>query len=964
MKKYLILAILIFSPINHVISQQSETELKESFLAAESYFLFEEYNEALPLYLTLNRAYPSNSNYHFKIGVCYLNNPFEKEKSIYYLEKAITNMDPRYKTNSFKETSAPMEAMFYLGNAYRVNNQIKKARECYNKFLNQIDETVYDIQLVKDQLTACTVAENLMKKPVDFDIMILPEPINTRFSDMNPVLSDDETKMAYISKLQFYDAVFYTEKVDGKWTPPRNIIPELGVDGDVYPTCLSSDGKEMYFYRNDEYAGNIYFSRMVNGKWTPIVKLNENINTKYWESHACVSKDGKTLYFTSNRKEGYGELDIYFSKRQANGDWGPPKNLGPSINTKYNEDTPFITEDGKKIYFSSYGHYNMGGYDIFMSIRKNDTTWTKPVNIGYPINTTDDNTFFHPVLNGEAAYYSFYDEKGLGRYDIYRYVLYSPDNPRKFLITGQLDYPGENVKGSEVNIIVSDPAKGSIIVNTNPDNTGKFTLELPAGNYNMNVESEKFQKSSYNLIIPSTAPRTGITLPDPIRLKPRISALSPEEMDRLLQVTDTFITTRDNKPVRIKYNAERGSQVTIELYHESTPVSAEKIKIYQPDQSFTFRPKDGTNTVIFSLKDDKGNIVVKSVKVVKETPETLKKQEKTGTTVVPVKETVPEEQKTTLESYRQELILRSDTLLRDVLTKLDLEKEGIKTPEDLIRYLQSNAEKYGYPASDVDKLLQEYPADDFKDLDKLRMKLAGVSSGALAAYLTKMNLNELDIRSAEELTGHLRNNSTALGFRKEDVNTALLASAFPENLRGIITEMISNSTGRLQKAIKKLDPSREGIKSYDELILYLLDNSDKYGYNKEDVQQLVLKVSPYKSLKEFIEEMKSMARGNLKSVLDTLDPAKQRIYSINGLIHYLTGNSEQLGISEQEIWDILARISMAELNKPEKTSSLPVEPVKPEKNKLFCTIGAILLVALFILLLILMIRRKKRGSIK
>jgi len=409
--------------MSFVNSQISDSELKNAFISAESYFLFEEYNEALPLYIKLNRAYPENDNYNFKIGVCYLNNPYEKNKSIFYLEKAITNISPKYRENSFTESSAPLEALFYLGNAYRINNRLDKAREYYVKFITQLDPAVYKVELVKEQLAACDAAEKLKINPVDIDATNLAEPVNTRFSEINPVLSGDETKMVFVSKLQFYDAVFYTQKVNGKWTYPRNILPELKADDDVYPTCLSFDGMEMFVYRNDEFLGNIYTSKLVNGKWAPLVKLNDNINTKYWESHASISKDGNTLYFTSNRKNSYGGLDIYYSKKLANGEWGTPKNIGPVINTKYNEDTPFITEDGSRIFFSSYGHYNMGGYDIFMSLRINDTLWAEPVNLGYPLNTTDDDLFFNPIGNGRIAYYSMFDESGFGRNDIYRINL-------------------------------------------------------------------------------------------------------------------------------------------------------------------------------------------------------------------------------------------------------------------------------------------------------------------------------------------------------------------------------------------------------------------------------------------------------------------------------------------------------------------------------------------------------------
>jgi hypothetical protein len=163
----------------------------------------------------------------------------------------------------------------------------------------------------------------------------------------------------------------------------------------------------------------------VNGAWTSIKKLNKNINTKFYESHASVSADGKKLYFTSNREGGQGNLDIYVSEKDASGDWGPAVNLGAAINTPFNEDTPFVTENDSVLYFSSEGHSSMGGFDNFKS-QKSGTAWKTPTNIGYPINTTDDDKFFQPVNNGENAYYSMttdYKKKeifylGMGKTDV------------------------------------------------------------------------------------------------------------------------------------------------------------------------------------------------------------------------------------------------------------------------------------------------------------------------------------------------------------------------------------------------------------------------------------------------------------------------------------------------------------------------------------------------------------------
>lgn len=179
--------------------------------------------------------------------------------------------------------------------------------------------------------------------------------------------------------------------------------------------------------RNDQDVFNLYVSRFDNGLWSSPDKLNNNINSNYAETHACISDDGMTLYFTSNRPGGYGGFDIYKSTINSEGKWQEAVNLGPKINTPFDETTPFITEDGQTLYFSSKGHYNIGGYDIFFA-KKNGENWSDPENLGFPFNTTDDDVFFFPLKNGSVAYYSKYKETGYGDNDIYRIQILEREN--------------------------------------------------------------------------------------------------------------------------------------------------------------------------------------------------------------------------------------------------------------------------------------------------------------------------------------------------------------------------------------------------------------------------------------------------------------------------------------------------------------------------------------------------------
>ncbi len=279
-------------------------------------------------------------------------------------------------------------------------------------------------------------------------------------------------------------------------------------------------------------------------------KLGENISTKYWESHACFSKDNQTLYFTSNRKGTTGGLDIYQSQRQADGKWGVPENLGTTINTRYNEETPFITEDGQTLFFSSYGHYNMGGYDIFYSTKDKNGNWGVPVNLGYPINTTDDDLFFQPVNNGFAGYHSRIEENSQGRHDLYYMDIYSANNPRMYIVTGFVRTEDGDTDLTSLEMFVIDPESGDTIKYSIPiDETGAFTLNLTQGDYALHFSGEGFEDLITPLSITPGSNKDGINLEDVIKLSLiKKTPLIFEGNESLIEMKDSVFEGEAGKP--------------------------------------------------------------------------------------------------------------------------------------------------------------------------------------------------------------------------------------------------------------------------------------------------------------------------------------------------------------------------------------------------------------------------------
>lgn len=424
LKKLII--IILFITATHSGFCQYKIALKDAFLEAEYYVLYEDYKEALSLYMELYNNGYDNAYINHRIGECYLYIPGQKHKSILYLEKACKNLSFTIKEGSIKETKAPMRALFYLAIAYQTDKQLDKAIQTFNEFKNRLaEENIYNTDYIDRQIESCETAKELMEKPVDIKEENIGSSINDRFPNIRPVISEDENHMVYISKKKFYDAVYYCSKENGEWTAPINITPDLQSDGDYYPCYLSCDGTTLLLYRDHNFNKDIYISRYVNNKWSLPEKLNRHINSKYQESFASISKDNKTIYFISDRKDGFGGTDIYMSKfDEEKQDWGKAINLGSTINTSFDEENPIVCGKKDILYFSSQGHKNMGGFDIFLS-EKTDNKWSTPINLGFPLNNTDDNISFFPIQDGKLIYVSKFDKNGFGQEDIVRLNILS-----------------------------------------------------------------------------------------------------------------------------------------------------------------------------------------------------------------------------------------------------------------------------------------------------------------------------------------------------------------------------------------------------------------------------------------------------------------------------------------------------------------------------------------------------------
>jgi len=952
MKQVITLLTLQLTILFNLFSQ-AEPDYREMFLEAESYFLFEEYNEALPLYLRLNNAFPANNNYNYKIGVCYLNDPYEKEKAITYLEKAIQNINPEYKDNSYKETAAPLEAYFYLGNAYRINNQIEKAIETYQLFKEHSDQEIYDHELVNEQIEACQNAMELKNRPVDIDIKNLGDRINTRFSDVNPVVSGDETKMVYIQKQQFYDAVFFSEKIDGQWSYPRLIIPELGVDEDAYPTGLSYDGSELLIYRSDNFIGDIYYSRLMDGYWTNLTKLNDNINTKYWESHACFSRTGDTLYFTSNRKGGYGGLDIYISTKDPAGEWGKPINLGQVINSKYNEETPFITQDGKTLYFSSYGHYNMGGYDVFYSTLLDDKTWAPPINAGFPINTTDDDIFFDPVQNGNFAYFPRFLEEGSGRTDIYRLEIFSSSHPRKFRIRGIVSLPADVFITKPITVkVIEKYSRDTLAITYANLETGEFMFDAPRGEYDLLIEGEEIETTTSTFIIPEDfidremEIKKEILLTQAEKLK---EIPEPQILDKI-RLSDTLILVSSDSPIDIRMNLERDADLYINIYLDSTYLKTDSFHIDRRRFTYTYTPLPGRNILKLKLVDKDGNLSFNEVMIIFTPPETalITEPVKIDTfTTVPAGE-VPERK---LEELLNDLTNIADGELKTLLNEIDLSALGITSEKDLIRYLKEKSESLDYSSQDVyDLILKQLQYDYIQSYIDQLIELTDDES--IKDMLLQIDPAKENITSLQQLYDYMVRNAGEGTYKVEDVNQLFSILSQKAELLELLEKLTEIASDNLRLALEELDPDQEHLLYPVDLMNYLLKNAEKYGYSEAEAMTLLFDYLDDKDLHEIMKILIGTSRDGLQDFLISLNLEASDISDISDLYNWLLYQTKFHDFTESDVIDLFLNllnvINSQELIKKIEPPPPPPAPEKKGYGLVYWLVGAGLMIIIFI----------------
>ncbi len=501
-----------------LLSSFSKAQSKQT-LEDQGYELLNshQYVKAYEVFDKLHSRYPKEIDYQFKLGICCLNYAEKKDRAI----EIFKDMKSKYKT---------LEVEVYLGKAYHRNYKFEEGLKTLEPLVEILTKSTRkeDKALLDDvtlTINNCKSGVYLMQNKIFADIQNIGPPINSNELEGVPIINGDESEMIFtyvgfksmggklnealqsdpVNGLFRSDIYRATRDATGtKWNKPEPMktLNTLGEDAAI---AISPSGQTLFtFLSSATNPGDIMVSKLVGNEFTKPVALNGNINSvDYWEGSCSISADGKYLYFASERPEGLGGRDIWMSEN-IDGDWGPAVNLGPNVNTPYDEDAPFIHPDGVTLFFSSKGHQSIGGYDIMFSLKEGNE-WTKPKSMGIPLNTTEDDSYYVINSKGDKGYFSSNrtGSGGLGEQDIY---MVTPgilgEKPIVALIKGTV-YGDDRPVEAKIEV-VKIAQKENIGPFTSNNKTGKYLMALSPGYvYRIKVTAEGYDAIEEDLDIES-----------------------------------------------------------------------------------------------------------------------------------------------------------------------------------------------------------------------------------------------------------------------------------------------------------------------------------------------------------------------------------------------------------------------------------------------------------------------------
>ncbi len=485
MKNTLLIFIALFFGVIVQVFAQSKMTMTGDMLLNDG-----RYGTAIKVYEEALKEDKKQDYIFMRMALCY-NSLALGDSGLKYIDKAL---------NETKHPSLEMHRIkgFSMQLLYRFDEAIKLYRKS--------DPQKMDRKYVPKYIKECEYGKSYLKRPVDVTITNIGDVINTKHHDLLPKITADGKYMFFTSyppedesHLNNLQDIYKSVNINGTWSNPKKVAPPISdPENNDAVVGVSPDGHTMFLFRGSN-GGDILVSEVVNGTWNEPTQMS--FNTVGKESSITISPDGKTLLFV--RKSIGGNSNIYESVKQSGDTWSTPRPLSKTINTSYDEESPFLHPDGKTLYFSSKGHTTMGGFDIFKSSLVNGE-WSTPVNLGYPVNTTGDDFCFVLSADGQKGYYSSQRKEGFGGQDIYELTFKTQDKLPELTL----------LKGTVKNRLTGNPMEAAIEIWDNESEkeiaqfrsngeTGEYLITLPAGkNYAIRINDSTSLFHSENVFLP------------------------------------------------------------------------------------------------------------------------------------------------------------------------------------------------------------------------------------------------------------------------------------------------------------------------------------------------------------------------------------------------------------------------------------------------------------------------------
>ena len=421
------------------------------------------------------------------------------DSSIYFFEKSI-QLDSVYCSTYFLPYSISLAG----------NGQFEKALNAVNIFLQNTHLNQQSLKAGAYRKSVYEFAIDYAKKHPAGNYVFAPknlgDSINSPYLEYYPSITIDGSKLIFTRRVNNDEDFYESTLINGKWSKAKPLGGRVNTNFNEGAQNISQDGEWIIFAGGDYPEGqgsfDLYISHKTKTGWSDPENLGPVVNTDFWESAPALSPDKRDLYFSSNMPGGYGSKDIWVSHRNEKGKWERPVNLGPTVNTDGSESCPFMYADNQTLFFNSTGHPGYGIDDLFFTKKQGDTAWGEPVNLGYPINTIDDEGSMIVAADGKTAYYAGEGKDNLGGLDIYSFELREDIRPPKTLwVKGQV-YDAKTKQGLPSSVELTDIVSRQLVSKVQTDEDGNYLTTLPVGKdyaFNVNRKGYLFFSENYDL---------------------------------------------------------------------------------------------------------------------------------------------------------------------------------------------------------------------------------------------------------------------------------------------------------------------------------------------------------------------------------------------------------------------------------------------------------------------------------